>query len=170
MDLISVIVPVYNVKNFLNRCVDSILKQTYSNIEIVLVDDGSNDGSEVICDQLAHNYDNVRVIHKPNGGLSSARNAGIAVAKGKYIGFVDSDDFIDLDMYKCLYDNIIKTKSDISICKPYKFSKEDEIVESKEVERIKTYENIEILRHMYDDYFTIVVAWNKLYKKTFLVC
>lgn len=165
MDLISVIVPVYNVKNFLNRCVDSILKQTYSNIEIVLVDDGSNDGSEVICDQLAHNYDNVRVIHKPNGGLSSARNAGIAVAKGKYIGFVDSDDFIDLDMYKCLYDNIIKTKSDISICKPYKFSKEDEIVESKEVERIKTYENIEILRHMYDDYFTMVVAWNKLYKK-----
>ncbi len=103
--LISVIIPVYNVETQLRKCVDSILSQTYPNIEAVLVDDGSTDNSGSICD--SYNSDSrVRVIHKSNGGLSSARNAGIDASKGDFIGFVDSDDFISPDMYEELYQAI----------------------------------------------------------------
>ena len=92
---ISVIVPVYNVEKYLHKCVDSILKQTLSDIELILVDDGSPDGSGAICDEYAQKDSRVKVIHKPNGGVSSARNAGIKVAKGEWLCFVDSDDWID---------------------------------------------------------------------------
>ena len=95
--LVSVIVPVYNVKNYLGRCVDSILSQTYSNLEVILVDDGASDGSGRICDDYAARDSRVRVIHKENGGLSSARNAGIDVARGVWLEFVDSDDWIEPD-------------------------------------------------------------------------
>lgn len=97
--LISVIVPVYNVEAFLPRCVDSILAQTYENLEIILVDDGSPDGCGTICDGYAAKDNRVKVIHKENGGLSSARNAGLEAATGEYIAFVDSDDWIELEMY-----------------------------------------------------------------------
>ena len=90
--LISVIVPVYNAEKYLVRCVDSILNQTYSNLEIILVDDGAKDNSGAMCDDFARKDARIRVIHKENGGLSSARNAGIDIAKGEYFGFVDSDD------------------------------------------------------------------------------
>lgn len=102
MDLISVIVPVYNVEKYLHRCVDSILNQTYENLEILLVDDGSTDGSGAICDEYAQRDSRVRVIHKENGGLSSARNAGIDAAKGEYLAFVDSDDWIEPETYAYL--------------------------------------------------------------------
>ncbi len=97
--LLSVIVPVYNVEAYLNRCVDSILAQTYRNLEIILVDDGTKDHSDEICDVYAAMDSRVRVIHKENGGLSSARNAGLDIARGEYIGFVDSDDWIEPEMY-----------------------------------------------------------------------
>ena len=97
--LISVIVPVYNVEAYLNRCVDSILAQTYRNLEIILVDDGTRDNSDKICDEYARKDSRVRVIHKENGGLSSARKAGLDIAAGEYIGFVDSDDWIEPDGY-----------------------------------------------------------------------
>lgn len=97
--LISVIVPVYNVEAFLHRCVDSILAQTYQNLEIILVDDGATDSSGTICDAYAAKDSRIRVIHKENGGLSSARNAGMEEAKGEYIAFVDSDDWIEPEMY-----------------------------------------------------------------------
>ncbi len=97
--LISVIVPVYKVERFLRKCVDSILTQTYQNLEIILVDDGSPDGCGAICDAYARQDSRVKVIHKENGGLSSARNAGMEIAKGEYIGFVDSDDWIEPEMY-----------------------------------------------------------------------
>ena len=100
--LVSVIVPVYNVYNYLSKCVDSIVNQTYSNLEIILVDDGSTDGSSELCDEIAMKDSRIKVIHKENGGLSSARNAGIRVCKGDYIGFVDSDDWVEKDMYQCL--------------------------------------------------------------------
>ena len=93
--LISVVVPVYNVERYLHRCVDSILAQTLSDIELILVDDGSPDGSGAICDEYVEKDRRVRVIHKPNGGVSSARNAGIEAAQGKWLCFVDSDDYID---------------------------------------------------------------------------
>ena len=92
---VSVIIPVYQVENFLRRCVDSVLGQTLPDIEIILVDDGSPDQCPEICDAYAESHDNVRVIHKENGGLSSARNAGMRAASGKYVLFVDSDDWID---------------------------------------------------------------------------
>lgn len=97
--LISVIVPVYNVKNYLCKCVDSIINQTYNNLEIILVDDGSTDGSGAICDEYVLKDSRVKVIHKENGGVSSARNLGIAQAGGEYICFVDSDDWLELDYF-----------------------------------------------------------------------
>lgn len=115
-ELISVIVPVYNVEKYIRRCVDSILSQTYSKIEIILVDDGSTDSSGIICDQYADENENVAVIHKKNGGLSSARNAGLDVANGKYIGFVDSDDWIKNTMYSNLLLGLINTGSQCSTC------------------------------------------------------
>ena len=93
--LISIIVPVYNIEEYLPRCVESILKQTYSNLELILVDDGSTDTSGSICDEYAKKDQRIRVIHKKNGGSSSARNEGIKIALGEYLGFVDSDDYID---------------------------------------------------------------------------
>ena len=100
--LISVIVPVYNIKEYLSRCVASICAQTYRNLEIILVDDGSTDGTDKLCDELAATDGRIRVFHKENGGSSSARNLGIEKARGSYLGFVDSDDYIEPDMYERL--------------------------------------------------------------------
>lgn len=101
--LISVVVPVYNIEDYLERCVNSICSQTYQNLEILLVDDGSTDGSGALCDELTQKDSRIRVFHKQNGGSSSARNFGIAQAKGAYVGFVDSDDYISSDMYELLW-------------------------------------------------------------------
>ena len=115
-ELISVIIPVYNVKEYLEKCVDSVLGQTYRNLEIILVDDGSSDGSETICDTYAQKDNRVVVIHKKNEGAAAARNAGLNVAKGKYIGFVDSDDWAEPEMYETLYALSKETNADISFC------------------------------------------------------
>lgn len=117
--LISVIIPIYNVEKYLHKCVDSVLAQTYKNLEIILVDDGSTDASGQICDEYAAKDSRIKVIHKPNGGVSSARNAGLKVASGEYIGFVDGDDYIELSMYQILLDSILQTHSDIARCEMY---------------------------------------------------
>ena len=102
-NLISVIIPVYNVENYLDRCITSVINQTYKNLEILLVNDGSTDTSGEICDNYAQQDERIKVIHKKNGGLSSARNAGLDISKGDFIGFLDSDDFIALEYYEiCL--------------------------------------------------------------------
>lgn len=116
MDLISVIVPVYKVEAYLDRCVQSIADQTYSNLEIILVDDGSPDNCGAMCDAWAEKDSRIKVIHKENGGLSDARNAGMAIAAGKYMGFVDSDDYISPNMYQLLYDRMTADGSDIAAC------------------------------------------------------
>ena len=113
-DLISVIIPVYKVEEYINRCIDSVINQTYKNLEIILVDDGSPDGCPKICDEYAKKDSRIRVIHKQNGGLSDARNVGIDNANGKYITFIDSDDWIPIDSINILYKNLINTKSEIS--------------------------------------------------------
>ncbi len=115
-DLITVIMPVYNVKEYLERSVESVLEQTYSNLEIILVDDGSTDGSADICDAYAQRDGRVIVIHKENQGAASARNAGLDIAKGRYIGFVDSDDWADKTMFEELYVLLKETGADISFC------------------------------------------------------
>lgn len=115
-DLITVIVPVYNVEKYLSRCVDSIREQTYSPLEILLIDDGSTDSSGALCDEMAKEDARIRVIHQKNGGLSVARNTGIAYAKGKYLTFVDSDDWVKLDMIEYLYSLIREFHCRMSLC------------------------------------------------------
>ena len=116
MDLISVIVPVYKVESYLDRCVASIVNQTYSNLEIILVDDGSPDRCGAMCDAWAEKDPRIKVIHKENGGLSDARNAGMAIATGEYIAFVDSDDYLAPEMYRQLLEHMVADKSDIAAC------------------------------------------------------
>ena len=116
MARISVIVPVYKVEEYLDKCVQSIVDQTYTNLEIILVDDGSPDRCGEMCDEWAKKDARIRVVHKENGGLSDARNAGMAVATGEYIGFVDSDDWIEPQMYQCLYEAMVATDSDVASC------------------------------------------------------
>ena len=111
---ISVIVPVYKVEKYLDKCVESIVNQTYKNLEIILVDDGSPDNCPAMCDEWAEKDERIRVIHKENGGLADARNAGMDIATGDYIGFVDSDDWIEPNMYEVLLKNALKYDADIS--------------------------------------------------------
>ena len=113
---ISVIVPVYKVEPYLDQCISSIVNQTYPNLEIILVDDGSPDNCPAMCDAWAEKDQRIRVIHKQNGGLSDARNAGMAAATGELMAFVDSDDYLAPDMYEQLYQRMSQDKSDISAC------------------------------------------------------
>jgi len=115
VELITIIVPVYNVERYLDRCIESIVHQTYSNLEIILVNDESTDDSSEICSKYKENDDRIVVINKENGGLSSARNAGLNIAKGGYVGFVDGDDYVSEEMYENLYSLIKQTKSSIAI-------------------------------------------------------
>ena len=114
---ISIIVPVYKVEQYLEKCVNSITSQTYKNLEIVLVDDGSPDGSPALCDKLAKSDKRIKVIHKENGGVSSARNEGLAQATGDYVAFVDSDDWIDETMYEEMMNLALESKSDMVFAK-----------------------------------------------------
>lgn len=114
--LISVIVPVYNVEQYLHRCVDSILTQTYPNIEVVLVDDGSPDRCGEICEEYAQKDSRVMVVHRQNGGLSAARNSGLDACHGEYVGFVDSDDYIAPEMYDQLYHDIVRFNTPLAFC------------------------------------------------------
>lgn len=116
---ISVIVPVYKVKPYLRKCLDSIVNQTYQTLEIILVDDGSPDDCGKVCDEYAKSDKRIRVIHKENGGLSSARNAALNLATGDYFGFVDSDDWLELDMFEYLLSNMLSANAEICICGRY---------------------------------------------------
>ena len=117
--LISIIIPVYNVEAFLPQCLDSILAQTFQSWELIVIDDGSVDKSGEICDCYARKDSRIRVVHKANSGQSDSRNIGLSMAKGSLIGFVDSDDWIDEDMYEMLYKAMIENKADISLCSYY---------------------------------------------------
>lgn len=114
--LISVIVPVYNVEKYLDRCISSIVEQTYKNLEIILVDDGSPDNSGRICDQWAERDPRIKVIHKENGGPSETRNLGVSNSNGEYISFIDSDDFVSINYISVLYKNLFESEADISCC------------------------------------------------------
>ncbi len=165
-DLISVIVPVYNVEKYLPQCIDSILNQTEKNLEIILVDDGSLDNSGKICDEFSKKDDRIIVIHKKNNGLSSARNAGLEIARGNYIGFVDSDDWLDKTMYEVLLKLLKENNSDISCCDFFKTANSNDSIPHIDNEIINSYNNIESLNNFYNGLYTqTVVAWNKLYKR-----
>lgn len=115
MTKLSIIVPVYNTEKYLNRCIDSIINQTLKDIEIIIVDDGSKEKCALLCDEISKTDLRIKVVHKENGGLGFARNSGIEVATGEYIGFVDSDDYIDKSMYETLYNSVKKYNADLAI-------------------------------------------------------
>ena len=120
---LSIIVPIYNVGMYLSECVESLLRQTYTNVEIILVDDGSLDNSGVLCDKYASKNPIIKVLHQKNKGLPHARNAGLQIATGDYIGFIDSDDYISEDMYKTMIEHMENSQSDMAICNFQTFNK-----------------------------------------------
>lgn len=166
--LISIIVPIYKVEKYLKKCIESILKQTYKNIEIILVDDGSPDNCGKICDDYKQMDKRIKVIHKNNGGLSEARNYGIREARGDYLLFVDSDDFIAENICEILINNINKYSADMAICNFYyvfenKKAIKNEMSSKKDVQVL---EKENIIREYFLNYSVdLNVAWNKLYKK-----
>lgn len=164
---ISIIVPVYKVERQLDRCIKSILNQTFTNFELILVDDGSPDNCGKICDEYEKKDSRIKVIHKKNGGLSDARNAGLDIALGKYIGFVDSDDIIHPQMYEKLYNCINKSNLDIVQCKFKKFRNVEELSVnlSDGDSNFKEYNNQEAIIDLIDNNKINVNAWNKLYKR-----
>ncbi len=169
VELISVIVPVYKVEPYLDRCVASIVAQTYKNLEIILVDDGSPDNCPQMCDAWAKKDDRIKVIHKQNGGLSDARNAGMAAARGEFIGFVDADDYISPDMYEQLCSHLINDDSDIAACDFLAFADETEINDdSCPIPKSHTASAHEAMSDIVNNRNFRAVAWNKLYRKDLL--
>ncbi len=165
MPKISIIVPVYNVEQFLRRCLDNILVQTFRDFEVLLVNDGSTDNSGHICREYAEKDSRIVIIEKKNGGLSSARNAGLDAAKGEYIGFVDSDDYIAPDMYEFLYENLVKYKADVSICSFY-FAYGDGRIRHTKPDGICRYmSNEEAIKTLLSTKQFENYVWDKLYKR-----
>lgn len=163
-DLISIIVPVYNVQEYLKNCINSILNQSYKNIEIILVDDGSTDESSSICDLYVKKDNRIKVIHKENGGLSDARNMGIKSARGKYITFVDSDDYLDENYVKVLYILITENNSDIACSRMKKTdSLNDKIINKNE--KINIYNSIDAIKEILYQRNIDNSAPSKLFKK-----
>lgn len=163
-ELISVIVPVYNVEKYLKKCIKSIMSQSYTNLEIILINDGSTDNSGKICDELKDRDKRIKVIHKSNGGLSDARNAGLKIANGKYIGFVDSDDYIAEDMFETLYNINKKYNSDISIVSFYEIYK-DKVIGVRDSKKLQELTKIDAMKELLIDTNIQSYAWNKLFRR-----
>lgn len=164
-ELISIVVPIYNVEKYLKNCIDSIIKQTYTNIEIILVDDGSPDNCGKICDEYKEKDNRIKVIHKQNGGLSDARNAGIDIATGEYIAFIDSDDYIEENYIEVLYNLCVKNDVWLSEC-DYERINSDDKIEMKQNRESNIYTGKEMSRRLYSkDFIRTIVVWNKLYKR-----
>lgn len=161
--MISIIVPVYNVEKFLNRCVSSILNQTYKNYEVLLIDDGSTDASGRICDSISQNEEKVKVIHQKNQGLSGARNTGIQYAKGEFITFIDSDDFIDERYLQLLLENLINNDADISCCDYLRTAKTSVIKQNVDKKNDIVLTADDIITFFLEK--ELVSACGKLYKK-----
>lgn len=167
--LISVIVAAYNIEAYVERGVRSICAQTYQNLEIILVDDGSADETGHICDKLAAEDKRIRVIHKPNGGLSDARNAGMAQSTGAYIGFMDGDDWIDPDMYERMFSALLGQQADAAVCRYRQVYKDH--TEDGSVDRAVLFEGQEALQcyvEEREEYAIQNAAWNKLYRREIL--
>lgn len=173
---ISVIVPIYKVEAYLRQCVDSILAQTYTDLDIVLVDDGSTDNCPAICDAYARKDERVQVVHKPNGGLMSARQAGLRVAKGEYIGFVDGDDWIEPDMYARFAAAITQYAPDMALCEFY-YAFEDHNEPSTQHLRRAYYNKEQLAQEIYPTmlyrapYYSFGInpcCWSKVFKKELL--
>ncbi len=175
MTEISVIVPVYNVEAYISKCLDSIINQTFKDIEIICVNDGSTDGSRKILEEYKNKDERIKIIDKENGGLSSARNAGMKVATGNFLSFIDSDDWVELNMLEKLYDNITSLNTDISICAVHLFDETKQTIDNSQ-----SYFNLSCFDETFDNKAfsfedtkpfimdVCVMAWNKLYRHSFI--
>ena len=171
--VISVIVPVYNVQDYLAQCLDSILSQTFSDFELICVNDGSEDNSRAILEEYRKRDARIKIVDKENGGLSSARNAGMEAAKGEFYSFVDSDDWIDKTMLEKLYNKIQDTGSDIAICAVHQFDETNQKIDDS-----NPYYTLEFFDAAFDNRAfsyketkpflmdVCVMAWNKLYRRS----
>lgn len=168
---ISIIIPVYNTVNYLERCLESAVSQTYQNLEIICVDDGSTDGSGKIVDEFAARDNRVIAIHQINQGESNARNTGLRVAVGDYIGFMDCDDWIEPDMYECLAKALEEEDADMAIAGFYRefedAGKQRITVQNEKLVEPKAFDGEQLLRYLYerDAYRTFAYIWDKLYKR-----
>lgn len=166
---ISVICPVYNVKPYLKQCINSILLQSFKNFELLLIDDGSTDGSEIICNIFEKKDSRIRVIHQENQGVSAARNVGLVHAKGTYIAFIDSDDIVYSEYLEQLYNSLTKNNADISICNYFHFVSEKDIKNwDVNSDSIRIYSGREACKKMYisdNDALSMVTLWGKLIPK-----
>ena len=166
LELISIIVPIYNVATYLVRCIESLINQTYKNIEIILINDGSTDNSLDLCEKYKYIDKRIIVVDKENGGLSDARNVGLDVCKGDYVAFVDSDDYVEESYLEKLYEAIKMTDSDIAICS---FSLVNENGKLRKKEKMPNYTCVDgryiLSKVLSKTGYKYVVAWNKLYKR-----
>ena len=170
--LISVILPIYNVEKYLKKSIDSVIGQSYKNLEIILVDDGATDSSPIICDEYAKKDNRIKVIHQKNGGLSAARNAGINSASGEFIYLLDADDFIDSNCISDLLNLITKYDADIAECDVVLVNESDSnsfVFPESDINDLVVLEKYDALTRIHDDDFSIclrsVIASNKLYRK-----
>lgn len=163
--MISIIVPVYNVEKYIRKCLDSILAQTYEDYELLIIDDGSTDGSGMLADEYANKDARISVIHKSNGGLSDARNHGIEIAKGEFICFIDSDDWIEVTYLEELLKLVNDSEADVAICAYMRNPGEERIVQPVN-ESITVETGIEAIGNIWSSHYTeYVVAWNKIYRR-----
>ena len=162
--MVSIIVPIYNVEPYLRRCVDSLLRQTYKDFELILVDDGSPDNCGAICDEYAAVDTRVRVIHKSNGGLSDARNAGLAIAQGEYIAFVDSDDWVAADYLGRMLAALQETGADICECEVLRTDGSQEAVTDAQADAA-AFETESAMKELICDGVFRQHVWNKLYRR-----
>ena len=162
--LISVVVPIYNVEAYVNRCIESLVNQTYKNLEIILVDDGSPDNCPQMCDMWAEKDNRIKVIHKENGGLSDARNAGMIIATGEYISFIDSDDYISLDFIEELCSTAIENEADIVECSVVNCYEDGSIDDFKDDMNCTVFEKEDALSGLIAEHPFHQHVWNKLYR------
>lgn len=164
--MVSIIVPVYNVYEWLKQCIQSLVTQTYNAIEIILVDDGSTDKSGILCDEWALKDNRIRVIHKNNGGLSDARNVGLEMAKGEYITFIDSDDYVLPTFIEYLYDLISINNADMSVCQLISVDENNNILSKggNSIDKVVK-GNYNCMKEYLSGTAIDTVAWRKLYKK-----
>lgn len=163
--LISIIIPVYNVKDYLDTCLNSVINQTYKELEIIIINDGSTDGSDLICDAYAKKDSRIKLIHQSNAGPSASRNRGLQVATGEYINFVDSDDYIDSDTIEFLYERISQTKSNIVACDFYdtrKHTSKSEVIIYDSSKASKALYSKETPKFIIAD---LNAVWAKLYQR-----
>ncbi len=166
--IISIIIPVFNLAKYLNRCLESIVTQSWTNLEILLIDDGSTDGSSELCDKWKLKDSRIRVIHKQNGGVSSARNLGLEYAKGDFITFVDGDDYILPGMYECLMSFQIKYNTDIAICGFSKEQKNGSFIPNYRCDDVKILSQLEQISCLLTNKYYTCSCCDKIFKRNMI--